>query len=219
MNATDPTGHCYFAATAGGRGAMSIGCGGGGGGFGGAAGTTIQLAVDAVGVIVAGATVANAVQGHQESVALPEQNKAEVNGVPLVEPSTTTNATTSVPDVPSQQVWADPLTTENTSSSIVYSWQGQNTTVVGQKSSGRLSGYTEGVSDLTGGQNGAAKLFEQLTGRSLQVSNPASTAPTDSYIESGKLEVFFRPTSKSKTPVIEIIDHVAKTIEKVHFNN
>lgn len=119
MNATDPTGHCYFAATAGGRGAMSIGCGGGGGGFGGAAGSTIQLAVDAVRVIVAGATVANAVQGHQESVALPEQSKAEVSPIPLVDSLAGTHASTAVPNVPSQQVLSDPLTSEQKGSNIV----------------------------------------------------------------------------------------------------
>jgi RHS repeat-associated protein len=114
MKYNDPTGHCYFAADVSVGSFASFGCGGGGLGGGAGAATAIKLMVDAVGAIFAGATVANTVQGHQESVALPEQNKAEVNGVPLVEPTTNTNATTSVPDVPSQQVLADPLTTEQT---------------------------------------------------------------------------------------------------------
>ena len=55
--------------------------------------------------------------------------------------------------------------------------------------------------------------------RMIPVGNPTSAAPTEDYIGKGKFEVRFRQTSESQTPVIEIIDHVAKTIKRIHVNN
>jgi len=192
----------------------------GGWGVGLAARAAIQLGVDAVGVVILANSAVQAIQPHQESVPLP-QPTVEVSGVPLQDQTPQTGWLTSFDAPPQQQVLADPLPTAEIGSNVIYdelSWRGENTTVVGQKSSGRLGGYTEGTSDLTGGLSTAEKLFQTMSGRALQSGDPNSLAPTDIFIDPGKLEVRFRPTSSSGTPVMEIIDHAAKTFEKIHFN-
>ena len=99
-------------------------------------------------------------------------------------------------------------------------WLGDPDSIIpgGKVHTGRIGGYDEATSDLTGGLSGAMEVFEALTGRKPTIDNPSSRAPTDSYIEDSKIEVKFRPNSRTGTPVIEVIDHGAETYEKIHFN-
>ena len=95
---------------------------------------------------------------------------------------------------------------------------GKNLQDKGISGSGRLRGYNQAASDLPGGLDGAKKAFRDLTGRSPKIDDLKSRNPTDAYIEAGKIEVHFRPSSKTGTPALEVIDHVNKTFEKIHFN-
>ncbi len=97
-------------------------------------------------------------------------------------------------------------------------WIGKNLKGGGTVKSGRLKGYTEGSTDLQGGIKGAEDTFETLTGRRPNPYDPSSRAPTDQYIEAGKLEVRFRPNSRTGTPALEVINHEKQTVEKIHFN-
>ena len=97
-------------------------------------------------------------------------------------------------------------------------WLGNNIRETGVLDSSRLRGYQRATSDLTGGLQGATDTFESLTGRKPTIGDITSRTPTDTYIEPGHIEVAFRPNSSSGTPVLEIIDHGAKTYERVHFN-
>jgi len=90
---------------------------------------------------------------------------------------------------------------------------GENLGNLSQKPArGRLGGYGQGTSDLTGGLERAKDLFRQLTGR-----DPDLSLPRDRVVLDDK-EVVFRPDSSSGVPKIEIIDHVTKFVEKIAFN-
>jgi RHS repeat-associated protein len=114
-------------------------------------------------------------------------------------------------------VLADPLPGVEPTGHIYASWLGTNVTIVGTKSTPRLRGYQEAVSELTGGLASAQSLYENLTGGQPDVSNLSSLAPTNVFIQPGKIEVRFRPNSASGTPVIEVVNHADKTYEKIHF--
>lgn len=77
--------------------------------------------------------------------------------------------------------------------------------------SGRLSGFARWVSELPGGSRGAQEVFRSLTGR----------IPGDGFTHwrsyRGYLEVVYRPTSATGGPVVEITNHVTKTLEWIHF--
>jgi len=89
---------------------------------------------------------------------------------------------------------------------------GENLSDLAQKDSGRLAGYGEGNSDLTGGLEKAKELFRQLTGR-----DPDVTSKYDRVLLDDK-EVVFRADSESGVPKIEIIDYITKFAEKIAFN-
>lgn len=97
-------------------------------------------------------------------------------------------------------------------------WLGKNVRETGTVSSGSLRGYRKATSDIDGGMGAARDSFESLTGRVPEVTDSSALRPTDSYVEAGKIEVYFRPNSSSGTPAIEIIDHGTKSYEKIHFN-
>ena len=101
-----------------------------------AAAAVAQLIVDGVSATIGIATVANVVQGHQESVALPQQAKPEVNAVPLTDPLADDKPTTTVPAVPSQQVLADPLATEQSIADTIYTSVAQQIQQQGKQVSG-----------------------------------------------------------------------------------
>jgi hypothetical protein len=226
---TDPTGHHAFCPTVGCSG-MGMGERGGGGALLG------RAAVSGAGVGVAAYSLAGTAQD-----LVQEQDRYVT---PAVEPAGATildqplpvaaSASTSFPlavqgpetSVPAStgvfndtlNVLAEPLPAVEPTGHVYLSWLGTNVTIVGTKSTARLRGYEEAVTELTGGLAGAQSLYESLTGEQADISNPSSLAPTSVFIQPGKIEVRFRPTSASGTPVIEVVNHGIKTYEKIHFN-
>jgi hypothetical protein len=76
---------------------------------------------------------------------------------------------------------------------------------------GRLQGFLRGVREATGGEAAARQTFQQLAGR-------APNSQLDQVVQ-GTREFVFRGASKSSSgvPAVEIIDHVTRTHEIVHF--
>jgi len=97
---------------------------------------------------------------------------------------------------------------------FVRGWRGENVEIRGTKSSGRLRGYTEATSDMTGGLDAARSNFEEIAGR---VPSVPDGATIDRFV-GDQLEAVFRPDSRTGTPVVEIIDHSQEIHEKIHFN-
>ncbi len=98
----------------------------------------------------------------------------------------------------------------NTYSGLPRQWLGRNVSKPRPTRGSRLHGYTRATSDLPGSEAGARAFFQRVTGR----------APSGGFDrEAGEhLEVIFRSTSGSQTPVVEVINHLRLTLEKIHFN-
>ncbi len=215
----DPSGHCGTLAVTGGTSApLDVAC------WIAMAEAAAAVAAVGTGAVGAGAFLAAGLYGYEQTTfELPDYDHAyDIPGTDLQASSIVNGSSTVRSGVPVLDVGTEGFTLLDPPQLeelvVPAKWLGENERITGIGDSGRLRGYIEATSGLHGGLIGAQEAFEGLTGRTPRMDNSQSKQPTDSYIELGKIEVYFRPTSRSGTPVLEIIDHGSKTNEKIHFN-
>ncbi len=215
----DPSGHCGTLAVTGGTSApLDVAC------WIAMAEAAAAVAAVGTGAVGAGAFLAAGLYGYEQTTfELPDYDHAyDIPGTDLQASSIVNGSSTVRSGVPVIETdvegftLLDPPQLEELV--VPAKWLGENIKIQGISGSGSTKGYTRATTDLPGGLRGAQEAFKALTGNMPRINDPQALAPTDVYIESGKIEVYFRPTSRSGSAVLEIIDHGSKTNEKIHFN-